>query len=113
MTQDSAYQHPILYAEIDPDLHVAILLPGGHASGVRQYLESLVLQNKVLRFWQQGKLIGAICHGVLVLARTIDPKTGHSVLYGYRVTATPHSLDRSGYLLSRLLRSSYSPITRM
>jgi putative intracellular protease/amidase len=108
MTQDNAYQHPILYSEIDPDRHIAILLPGGHASGVRQYLESTVLQSKVLQFWQQSKLLGAICHGVLVLARTIDPKTGHSILYGYKITATPHSLDRIGYLLnSRLLRRSY------
>lgn len=107
MTQDIAYQHQIPYAEVDPDRHLAILLPGGHASGVRQYLDSHVLQNKVLQFWQQGKLIGAICHGVLVLARTINPETGHGILYGYKITATPHSLDRLGYRLSRLLRRSY------
>ena len=50
-------------------------------------------------------LIGAICHGILVLARTIDPQTGRSVLFGHKVTALPLSLDRSNYLLnSRLLR---------
>jgi putative intracellular protease/amidase len=108
MTQDPAYQHPIPYAEIDPDRYQAILLPGGHAPGMRQYWESPILQNKVLQFWQQGKLIGAICHGVLVLARTIDPQTGRSVLYGHKVTALPQSLDRSGYLLnSWLLRRGY------
>ena len=53
----------------------------------------------MLLFWQQGKLIGAICHGILVLTRTIDPKTGHSVLYGRKVTALPTVLDRLGYLL--------------
>ena len=75
---------------------------------MRQYLESSVLQRKVLQFWQQGKLIGAICHGVLVLARTIDPQTGRSVLYGHKVTALPKSLDRAGYLLdSWLLRRGY------
>jgi len=78
-----------------------------HASGMRQYWESLVLRNKVLQFCQQGKLIGAICHGVLVLARTIDPQTGRSVLYGHKVTAVPKSLDRVGYLLSLLLKRSY------
>lgn len=108
MTQDPAYQHPIPYADIDPDRHLAILLPGGHASGVRPYLESPVLQDKVLQFWQQGKLIGAICHGVLVPARTIDPETGRSILYGHKVTAPPRSLDRIGYLLnSWLLGRSY------
>ena len=105
MTQDSAYQHPIPYADFDTDPYEAILLPGGHAPGMRQYLDSTVLQNKVLEFWRQGKLVGAICHGILVLTRTIDPQTGRSILYGHKVTALPLSLDRSNYLLSsRLLR---------
>ncbi len=107
MTQDPAYQHPIPYAEIDPDRYQAIVLPGGHAPGMRQYLENPVLQSKVLRFWQLDKLVGAICHGMLVLARTIDPQTGLSVLYGRKVTALPQSLERTGYLLARLLRRGY------
>ena len=108
MTQDPAYQHPIPYAEIDPDQNQAILLPGGDTQRMRQYLESPVLRSKVLQFWQQGKLIGAICHGVLVLARTIDPQTGRSVLYGHKVTALPRSLDRTGYLLDAwLIRRGY------
>ena len=89
MTQDQAYQHPIPYAELDPNRYKAILLPGGDTLTMRQYLENPVLQKKVYQFWQQGKLIGAICHGVLVLARTIDPQTGHSILYGRKVTALP------------------------
>ena len=31
--------------------------------------------------------VGAICHGVLVAARRIDPATGASVLRGRRTTA--------------------------
>lgn len=109
MTQGDAYQHPVPYAEIDPEMHLAILLPGGHASGVRQYLESKTLQAKVLQFWQQGKLIGAICHGVLVLTRTIDPSTARSVLYGYKLTALPYSLDLIAQVSHRLMgRSAYS-----
>jgi putative intracellular protease/amidase len=107
MTQDPAFQHPIPYAGIDPDQVQAVLLPGGHAPGMRQYVESPVLQNKVLQLWQQGKLIGAICHGMLVLTRTIDPQTGRSVLYGHKVTALPQSIDRAGYHLARLLRRGY------
>jgi putative intracellular protease/amidase len=108
MTQDPAYQQPIPYAEIDPDRYQAILLPGGDTLRMRQYLDSPELRSKVLQLWQQGKLIGAICHGVLVLARTIDPQTGHSVLYGHKVTAVPKSLDRAAYWLDRrLLRRGY------
>jgi putative intracellular protease/amidase len=108
MTQDPSYQQPIPYAEIDPSHYQAILLPGGHDPGMRQYLESPLLRDKLLQFWQQGKLIGAICHGMLVLARTIDPQTGRSLLYGRKVTALPRSLDRTGYLLdSWLLHRGY------
>jgi putative intracellular protease/amidase len=108
MTQDQAYQHPIPYTEIDPGRYKALLLPGGDALRMRQYLESAKLRSKVLQFWQQGKLIGAICHGILILARTLDPQTGHSVLYGHKITALPRSLDRFGYLLDkRLVKHGY------
>ena len=103
MTQDLDYQHPIPYAEIDPQRYQALLLPGGDGPGMRQYLESPALQGKVLEFWQQGILIGAICHGVLVLARTVNPQTGHSVLHGRKVTAPPGWLDKMAYRLDRLL----------
>ena len=46
---------------------------------MRQYLSSATLQSKVLEFWTLGRPVGAICHGVLVLANpgrnpvTVDP----------------------------------------
>jgi putative intracellular protease/amidase len=101
MIQDPSYQHPIPYAEIDPQQYHAILLPGGDALPMAQYLESSILQAKVLQFWQLKKLVGAICHGLLVLARSEDPQTGHSVLYGRKVTAPAAALDRFVYYLDR------------
>jgi len=103
MIEDPAYQQPIPYEGIDVSQYEALLLPGGDGLGMRQYLDSSLLRSKVLQFWQQGKLIGAICHGILVLARTIDDRTGRSVLYGHKVTAPPKSLDRFGYLVDRWL----------
>ena len=100
MTQDEAYLHPTPYAQIDPAQYDGMVLPGGHAPGMRQYLQSTVLQSKALAFWQQDKAIGAICHGVLVLARTIDPQTGRSILYGRKVTALTKSLERTGYFMT-------------
>jgi len=100
MLQDEAYRHPIPYADIDPAQYDGLLLTGGHAPGMRQFLESPVLQQKILELWQQGKVIAAICHGVLVLARTIDPATGRSILYGRKVTALTRSLERTGYGLT-------------
>ena len=64
----------------------ALHLPGGHAPGMVQYLECEVLQHKVAEFFVADKLVSAVCHGPVVLARTTDPRTGRSVLDGRRVT---------------------------
>lgn len=93
MSQDSAYQTPIPYQDIDPESFQALILPGGDGLRMRQYLENPTLQEKVFQFWQNDILIGAICHGILVLARTINPHNGHSIIYGYKVTAPPKSVD--------------------
>jgi putative intracellular protease/amidase len=100
MISDPAYQQPITYAAIDPEQFSGVVLTGGHAPGMKQFLESAVLREKILAFWQTGTVIGAICHGVLILARTIDPHTGNSILNGSQVTALTKNLERSGYGLT-------------
>jgi putative intracellular protease/amidase len=103
MVKDTAFHHPIPYEEINASQFRAILLPGGDGLRMRQILDSGPLRQKVLDFWRQNKLVGAICHGILVLARTIDPDTGHSILYGRKVTALPKRLDRAAYKLDSWL----------
>jgi putative intracellular protease/amidase len=103
MCGDPSFQNPIRYSEIEPARYDALLLPGGDAPRMCQYLENTELQCKVLEFCQRGKLIGAICHGILVLARTIDPQTGHSVLFGHKLTAVPKSLDLFAYRIDSLV----------
>jgi putative intracellular protease/amidase len=102
LSHDLSFQHPISYSEIEPNQYEAILLPGGDAPRMHQYLENIELRSKVLEFCQYGKLVGAICHGILVLARTIDPQTGRSVLYGHKLTALPKSFDLFGYRIDSL-----------
>jgi putative intracellular protease/amidase len=94
------FQDPISWASVDPGDYDGLLLAGGHAPGMRQYLGSALLQEKVARFWALRRPVGAICHGVLVLARTRDPATGRSVLAGRRTTCLPKYLERGGYLLT-------------
>ncbi len=65
---------------------------------MRQYLASEVLRGKVADFWALDRPVGAICHGVLVLARTVDPATGRSLLYGHRTTCLPKYMERSAFL---------------
>jgi putative intracellular protease/amidase len=87
-----------VWAGLDPAAFDGLLLPGGHAPGMRQYLGSPVLREQVARFWALGRPVGAICHGVLVLARTRDPATGRSVLAGRRTTWLPKYMERLAYL---------------
>jgi putative intracellular protease/amidase len=86
------------WAELEPAGFDGLLLPGGHAAGMRQYLGSAVLREQVARFWALGRPVGAICHGVLVLARTRDTPAGRSVLAGRRTTCLPKYMERTAYL---------------
>ena len=101
LEKQEAFQHPIPYESINPQEYDLLLLPGGHAKGMRQYLESPMLQNKVLELSKRHKVVvGAICHGVLVLARAIDPETGRSLLYGRKLTGLTKRLERMAYYLT-------------
>ena len=98
MQDDAAYRAPIAWSDIDPVQYDGLILPGGHAPGMRQYLGSEVLRRKVAAYWALDRPVGAICHGVLVLARAVDPTTGHSLLYGHTTTGLPKYLERSAFL---------------
>jgi putative intracellular protease/amidase len=98
MTQHPDFHATVAWADLDVQQYDGLLLPGGHAPGMRQYLGSTDLQQKVAAFWRLGRPIGAICHGVLVLARTRDPASGHSVLHHSRTTCLPKYMERSAYL---------------
>ena len=110
MTEAPEYQNPIKYTDINVDEYDALLLTGGHAPGMKQFLESKVLQYKVVEFFKKDKSIGSICHGLLVLARAINPDTGKSVLYEYKTTSLTKLLEVIGYcstfwLLGRRFRT--------
>ena len=98
---------PIRWADIDPAAYDALLLPGGHAQGMKQYLGSDVLQEKVAAFAATGKPIGAICHGVLVLARAKHAQTGKSVLQGRRTTCLPRYMEQVAYTLTAWKHGRY------
>ena len=71
---------------------------------MRQYLESEVLQEVVVGALADGKPIAAICHGVLLAARSIDPTTGRSVLYGRKTTALTWTLEHRAASVARFTR---------
>ena len=100
MVASKEMRTPITWQAIDPAAYDALVLPGGHAQGMKQYLASELLQAKVATFASSGKPFAAICHGVLVLARAKDAKTGKSVLHGRRTTCLPKYMERIAYYLT-------------
>jgi putative intracellular protease/amidase len=98
MLDDAAYRSPVAWIDIVASDYDGLILAGGHAPGMRQYLGSDVLRQKVLDFWKLDRPVGAICHGVLVLARTLDPLSGRSILYGRKTTCLPKYMERIAFL---------------
>jgi len=100
LERDPRFSSPIRWSDIDPAKFDALLLPGGHAPGMRQYLASALLQAKVADFWALERPVGAICHGVLVLARARVAGTSTSVLAAARTTCLPKYMERTAYMLT-------------
>jgi putative intracellular protease/amidase len=97
MQEDESYRAPIAWADIDVRSVDGLILPGGHAPGMRQYLGSVELQAKVGSFWELNRPVGAICHGVLVLARSRSAGGGNSVLFGRTTTCLPKYLEQGAF----------------
>lgn len=109
MERDPAFLHPLSYEQ----LHVAgfdgLLLPGGHWSrGMREYLESAVLQAFVGAFFDASKPVAAICHGVVLAARSRS-SNGNSSLHGRRTTALTWKLESSAWSLMRYAGRFWDP----
>jgi len=107
MENDKNFNHPLKWSDININDYDGIYIPGGHANGMRPYLNSKVLQGKVTEFWGTDKPIAAICHGVLVLARSINPKTGKSLLYNRKSTSVSNYLERLTYSLTSWQMGDY------
>lgn len=105
LLRSSEYQHPDSWAQATLDGVDALLLPGGHrARGMRRYLDSDILQRLVVDAFGRELVVAAICHGVLLAARSVDPATGHSVLYGRKTTALTWAMERLAWRLTRVTR---------
>lgn len=99
------FQNPISWGEIDSSKYDGIILPGGHAPRMKEYLESEVLQKHVADFFTANKPVGAICHGVVLAARS---KTqGESVLKHRQTTALLKSQELMAWGLTCLWLGNY------
>jgi putative intracellular protease/amidase len=100
LEKSKEFLNPIAFQEIQVEDYDLLHLPGGHAKGMRQYLESRILQHYVVSFFKENKIVGSICHGCIVLVRSIDPETGKSIVYHKKMTALTKLLERAAYYVS-------------
>jgi putative intracellular protease/amidase len=107
MEQDPGFLAPLPWADVEPEDFGALLLGGGHAPGMRQYLGSEVLHDLVARFWALERPVAAICHGVLVLARCRDTATGEPLLAGTRTTCLPAYMELLAWGITAWKLGSY------
>ena len=104
MQNDASYQAPLAWSQIRGEDFDGLLLPGGHrARGMREYLESELLQRLAADFFAAGLPVAAICHGVLLAARSRGAD-GRSVLFGRRTTALTWALERAAWRVGRIVR---------
>jgi putative intracellular protease/amidase len=104
MLQDTAFRAPLRWDALDAAMFDGLLLPGGHrARGMHEYLESPLLQSLVAAFFAADKPVAAICHGVLLAARSRSAN-GKSVLFGRRTTALTWTLERKAWATARITR---------
>jgi len=102
----NALNDTLTYEQAAAGDYDALMLPGGHDKSVKPYLESKVIQQIAARYVAAEKPVGAICHGVLVLARA-KREDGSPVLHGRKVTSLVNRLENAGYQLTRLWMGDY------
>ncbi|WP_266180450.1 type 1 glutamine amidotransferase domain-containing protein [Dyella humicola] len=104
LLKDQAFNAPLRWDDVETAGFDGLLLPGGHcARGVRVYLESSQLQHVVAAFFGADKPVAAICHGVVLAARSRGAD-GRSVLHGRRTTALTWALEKSAWSITRITR---------
>jgi putative intracellular protease/amidase len=110
MRTSPSFLNPVPYSTLSVDQYDGLVLPGGHwARGMRQYLEDRLLQRFVGDFFDADKPVAAICHGVVVAARSVSTRTGHSVLYGRKTTALTWRLEKAAWSAMKYFGRVWDP----
>jgi protease I len=94
MAQSASYRSPIRWADARAVDYDAFHFPGGHAPGMKPYLESAAVQDIARAAFAADKPVSAICHGVIPLARS-------GVLKGRKTTALNNKMEGLAVFLTR------------
>ncbi len=92
MAASPEFRRPIAWAKVDPAAFDAFHFPGGHAPGMKPYLESDAVQSIARAAFASDKPVSAICHGVIPLVRAKRPD-GHALIHGRKTTALTGGME--------------------
>lgn len=106
MALSTEFQNPLKWSDVCAENFAGLILPGGHAPGMKEYLESPILQKTVSDFFAANKPVGAICHGVVLAARSRGAD-GRSVLAGRKSTALLASQEFTAWGMTALWLGNY------
>ena len=100
LLDDPHFNEPLTYEQMNAADFDGLHLPGGHAAGMKEYLESVDVHRLIAEFFARDRPVGAICHGVVAACRS-RTGDGLSVLHGRRTTALPEVMELSAWRLTR------------
>jgi putative intracellular protease/amidase len=113
MIQNDDFTHPVSWTSPDFSLssYDLVFLPGGHEKGVRQVIDSPIIQRALAEYFPQTekpskKAVAAICHGVLGLSEA-KLEDGKSVLHDATTTALPGMMEQGIFWSTRLVLGDY------
>ena len=106
MAQCPEFLSPLRWEEVEPGSFDALLLPGGHAPGMRPYIESETLQALVAESFRTDKIVAAICHGVLLAARS-NATDDTSILHDRQTTALLKAQEMFAWVLTFVWLGDY------
>jgi putative intracellular protease/amidase len=107
MEQDPHFASPLCHDTVDAKDIELLIIPGGHAPGMKSLLESEPAQRITAAHMKADRPLAAVCHGVLLVARSIDPASGRSVLHGRRTTALPRTMEMSAWAMTKPFLGDY------
>jgi protease I len=99
MAASLKFNTPHSWEQIDHAAYEALILPGGHGPGMRPYISSPLVHDICSAFMARAAPIGAICHGVMALARA-TLADGQPVLADYKTTGLTRFQEQAAIVLT-------------
>lgn len=114
MSRSPEYLSPLSWSSPSFSLepYDIVIFPGGHDKAVRQVIDSPRVHTLVVDHFPRcqkpsRKIVGAVCHGVMVLSSAKSPATGDSVIKNCETTALPSGFEQAAYWSTRVFLGDY------